>query len=98
MSTSGSATALTLAADVPLCPDCCERSGLCVRCAKSVVPQLAQPHWYRLVGKDRRGADQIADGELSREGRKAKNRRTRKAARRLARALAGEFTRSAKAA
>lgn len=29
------------------CPDCIEHDGLCRRHERSVLPQLAQPFWYR---------------------------------------------------
>jgi hypothetical protein len=45
-------TAAEVSGEVPLCHECVVLDGLCVRHAKSVCPQLAQPHWYQLVGTD----------------------------------------------
>jgi hypothetical protein len=81
-----------VAASVPLCDDCLTHEGLCIAHAPSVLPQLAQPHWYRLVGHTL-----SADKPLKEESApvlKAK----RRTARRLARAMNGEFTRSRRAA
>ena len=36
--------------DVADCPTCLDDgTRLCPRCAKSHLPQLAQPHWVRLI-------------------------------------------------
>lgn len=79
---------------MPICQDCLEQSGLCRRHVRDVCPQLAQPFWLlRLMGdasltlKDRvKEPDPRAD--------KVRRRKERKRNRRLARAIAGEHTRS----
>ena len=79
----------------PLCPQCVSSEGLCAHHAKSVLPQLAQPGWYRLVGVQHY-VDKRASIE-SAEAKKVRLRRERKRARaaeRLMIAISGGFTRS----
>lgn len=64
------------------CPECIRSQGLCASCGKSVLPQLAQPFWYKLVGTDRRDESQRTVAEMSPEARKVYNRKRTKAARR----------------
>lgn len=66
------------AADVAPCDDCVAQRGLCGRHKRGVLPQLAQPHWYRLVGH----AHHDERKEMSREARKIADRKARKAKRR----------------
>jgi hypothetical protein len=63
-----------------------DADGLCERHAKGVLPQLAQPHWYRLVGDDLRGQEQRAVEAMSPEARLVYERKQRKAQTRAARA------------
>ena len=83
----------------PICPQCVCSEGLCTHHAKSVLPQLAQPGWYRLVGAQHY-IDKRASVE-SPEAKKVRLRRERKRARaaeRLLIAISGGFTRSRPAA
>ena len=66
------------AADVAPCDECVAQRGLCGRHKRAILPQLAQPHWYRLVGTDHH--DERT--EMSREARKVADRKARKAKRR----------------
>jgi hypothetical protein len=66
----------------PLCPECVRASGLCASHAKGVLPQLAQPFWYQLVGTDHRHEEQRVQDEMSPEARKVYNRKRTRAARR----------------
>jgi hypothetical protein len=63
--------------DIPLCPDCVSASGLCASHAKGVLPRLAQPHWYRLVGDSYHDVRK----DESAAGAKARRRTERKLAR-----------------
>lgn len=72
----------------PLCDACLAHEGLCIAHAKSVLPQLAQPHWYRLIGTPLRHTKPLPDE--SAPVLKAK----RRVAKRLQRAMRGEFTKS----
>jgi hypothetical protein len=77
----------------PVCSRCDESGGLCVACAendRSILPQLAQPTWVRMIAKAKRRALAGTGDVVS--ALPALNTPGRKAARRLARALAGEFT------
>lgn len=83
----------------PLCADCLAHEGLCVGCAQNdrgILPQLAIPPWVKLIAKPKdpaaAGADDVAFvlPSLNTPGRKA--------ARRLGRALRGEFTRTVRTA
>lgn len=42
-----------------VCPECVEQDGLCRRHEKAILPQLAQPGWYRLVGSAHYGKEQV---------------------------------------
>lgn len=86
-----SIAAAAIAAE-PLCADCLSREGLCLAHAKSVLPQLAQPHWYRLVGSV------LAPDRAVKDEAPAVLKAKRRTARRLQRAMAGEFTRTRSAA
>lgn len=35
--------------DDDACADCVNQSGLCQKHKRSVLPQLKEPHWYRLA-------------------------------------------------
>lgn len=59
--------------------------GLCGRHRKAVLPQLAQPFWYRLVGTHHQKSELEA---MSPEARRVYNRKRTKAARRAASAKA----------
>lgn len=66
-----------------LCPSCVEQQGLCGRHKKGVLPQLAQPFWYKLVGATlEKTAHEIALAEMSPEARRIYHRKRVKAARR----------------
>ncbi len=78
-----------------VCSDCVTANGLlCERCAKSVLPQLAQPFWYQLVGTHH----YTKTPTESPEGRAIRERKERRAAKRLLTGINGGFTRSTKAA
>lgn len=68
-----------------LCTACVEQSGLCGRHKKGVLPQLAQPFWYQLVGTHHQKSVVEA---MSPEGRRVYNRKRTKAARRATMAAA----------
>lgn len=89
------------AEEVALCPKCVTHEGLCHAHEPHVLPQLKEPGWYR----DAHSGKYYETGKhqkLSREGQLVKERKERKAAKRaakpvakrLGRALRGEFTRS----
>lgn len=84
--------AVANASEVPICPACLDSAGLCLSCSRGVLPRLAQPSWYRLIGEalveQKRRQDRNAP---SPEAARIKERRARKASR-LSRALNGEFT------
>lgn len=69
-------------ATVELCGACVTRQGLCRRHARGVLPQLAQPFWYQLVGTHHQKS---ALEEMSPEARRVYERKRTKAARRAAR-------------
>lgn len=77
----------------PVCDACLSHDGLCLAHGKSVLPQLAQPHWYRLVGTTLQQTETPRPDETA-PVLKAK----RRVARRLSRAMRGEFTKSRRAA
>jgi hypothetical protein len=63
--------------DVVDCPTCLdEGTRLCHRCAKSHLPQLAQPHWVRLIQSSdaAKGAEapDVARGKLTLKARQRK--------------------------
>lgn len=64
------------------CPDCIEHDGLCKRHEKAILPQLAQPGWYRLVGNTFYGKAQ-AEKEMDAATRRLIKRKERKRAKRL---------------
>lgn len=72
----------------PVCDDCLSHDGLCLAHGKSVLPQLAQPRWYRLVGSVLTPDKALPDESPS------VLRAKRRVARRLSRAMRGEFTKS----
>lgn len=37
---------------IDACDECVAQKGLCGKHARGVLPQLAQPFWYRLVGSN----------------------------------------------
>ena len=76
----------------PLCEECLSHGGLCEPHSKSVLPQLAQPHWYRLISSSQT-EDLTPRPEESTSVLKAK----RRVANRLRRAMLGEFTKSRRA-
>lgn len=71
------------------CPACVSQQGLCGRHAKGVLPQLAQPFWYKLVGAtvDKTAHELLLD-EMSPEARRVYHRKRTKAARRATMAKA----------
>lgn len=65
------------------CPACQKAPGtLCIRCQRAALPQLAQPAWVRLIGKQATRKERHAE---SPEARKVRERKERKAARKLLR-------------
>lgn len=75
----------------PVCDACLSHDGLCLAHAKSVLPQLAQPSWVRLIGAQRQLPKKAPAPSTAAE------RAMRRNARRLVRAINGEFTRSRRA-
>ena len=74
---------ISLSGETDLCQACVKQRGLCGRHRRGILPQLAQPFWYRLVGRllDRTTHEQML-AELSPEARRIYNRKRTKAARR----------------
>lgn len=66
----------------PVCDDCVAHEGLCKRHEPSVLPQLAQPGWYRLVGHTHYGKE-TAERELDSATSRLLKRKERKRAKRL---------------
>lgn len=76
-------------AEVAPCASCIEQQGLCGRHKKGILPQLAQPFWYKLVGATlEKTAHQQVLEEMSPEARRVYHRKRTKAARRAAMAKA----------
>jgi len=71
-------------ATVALCGACVRRKGLCRGHAKGVLPQLAQPFWYQLVGTH---YQKTAAERMSPEARRVYERKRTKRARQSAREL-----------
>jgi len=65
------------------CERCSQLKTLCRSCKRSILPQLAQPGWIRLIGQNNGGKDKKDE---SSEGRRVRLRKERKAVRRLLRA------------
>ncbi len=91
LSCPAAASLAAVVASVPLCATCCLpiNRGLCERCAPSVLPQLKQPSLSAMMGT---ALEQTVRPvrEQSKDVLKVKRRN----ARRLERAMRGEFTRS----
>lgn len=81
MSSAITTNGATLATDVEECPTC-KGGHLCRSCRRAILPQLAQPGWVRLIGKQ---ATLTKAQKLSRDGQRIADRKARKAARKLLR-------------
>jgi hypothetical protein len=80
-----------------VCEPCVHDTGLCWKCAPSVLPTIKQPSWHRDAHRGERDSDVHRDPvaePLSAEGEKIRERKKRKAETRLLRAINGERTRS----
>lgn len=75
----------SLSGEMAPCPSCVSQQGLCGRHKKGILPQLAQPFWYKLVGAtvDKTAHEQVLE-TMSPEARRVYHRKRTKAARRAA--------------
>jgi hypothetical protein len=67
--------------DTPECASCARSQGLCQRHARGILPQLAQPFWYRHAHSGL-WSDEKEQAVLSQAGRKIARRKAMKERRR----------------
>lgn len=85
-----------LSGEMDTCQRCVSARGLCRRHARGVLPQLAQPFWYKLVGTiaEKSAHEQVLE-TMGPEARKVYHRKRTKAARKAARAAQMQTARAA---
>jgi hypothetical protein len=71
-----------------VCATCVQRQGLCARHKVGVLPQLAQPFWYKLVGTHHQQTPhEVMLAQMSPDARRVYDRKRTKEARKAARAV-----------